>query len=106
MPTNSVNSGEVAADEHFAVTLHRNRINVPIRAGESILKTPVQSAVHVEPRDAVATYAVKEGVVQRSVRVEARNSPPAPNVVSSDQDLAIVLHRDPRGSCGEAADLE
>src|SRR5205823_4106290 len=71
----AIDFGEEAPNEYLAITLHRDRVDVGVRPGQSVLKTAVQSTVCLEPRNMVAVYAVDCGE-------EARN-----------EHLAITLHQ-------------
>ena len=56
----SINAEEVAADEHIAIGLQRNRTNPPVRSCAWI-KTAVQTPIGIEPRNVVAIRAVDGG---------------------------------------------
>ena len=51
----TINRAKGTSDEHLAVTLHGDRINDALDSRDSILKASVQTAVHIEPRDIVAS---------------------------------------------------
>ena len=53
--------GEITAHHHFAVRLHRDRPNHPIRTGKVIQKSRVERAAGIHAGDAVAGCGPPEG---------------------------------------------
>jgi hypothetical protein len=56
----TVDRGELAADQYFAIRLKDECRNVPVRSGAGI-KSVVQTAVGIEPRNSAAARPIHIG---------------------------------------------
>ena len=84
----AIDGGEPAPDEHLAIRLQRDRRNGTARYSCARIETAVQTAVGIEPGNAVAVRAVDGG--ERT----------------ADEHLAIRLQRDRRNTIRSCARIE
>ena len=112
----AIDRGEVAPDEHLAITLHRNRTNDS--TARSVVERAVKRSVRIESHElptadqhlAIALHrdrkdwevgprkSLLKGAVQRAVRIEPRNMVSVHAIdhaeIAPDEHLAVTLQRD------------
>ena len=110
----AVDCGEVAADDHFAIRLQRDRMNHPVRTWARI-ETAVPAAIGIEPgvapnedlairlqRERKACGGRIEAAVQTAIGIETAQPVPVRAVdggdKTGDEHLPIRLQRDRRNT--------